>query len=64
MIDAHPEFAEWTGAERLREANAVGAEAIVSACPWCKRVFTDAAAATGDKIKVLDIIELIEQAAY
>jgi Fe-S oxidoreductase len=62
VIDAYPDFAKWTGAERLREANAVGAEAIVSACPWCKRTFMDAAAKTGDKIKVLDIIELIDQA--
>jgi Fe-S oxidoreductase len=61
VIDAYPDFANWTGAERLREANAVGAEAIVSACPWCKRVFLDAAAKTGDKIQVLDIIELIQQ---
>ena len=61
VIDAHPDFAKWTGTQRLREANAVGAEAIVSACPWCKRVFLDAAAETGDKIEVLDILELIEQ---
>jgi Fe-S oxidoreductase len=62
VIDAYPDFANWTGAERLREAKAVGAEAIVSACPWCKRVFIDAAARTGDKIQVLDIIELIDKA--
>jgi Fe-S oxidoreductase len=62
VIDAYPDFANWTGAERLREAKAVGAEAIVSACPWCKRVFLDAAAKTGDKIQVLDIIELIDKA--
>ena len=61
VIDAYPEFATWTGAERLREARAVGAEAIVSACPWCKRVFLDAAEETGDTITVLDIIELVEQ---
>jgi Fe-S oxidoreductase len=61
VIDAHPDFAQWTGTQRLREAKAVGAEAIVSACPWCKRVFLDAAAETGDRIQVLDILELIEQ---
>jgi len=62
VIDAYPEFAKWTGTERLREAKAVGAEAIVTACPWCKRAFLDAAAGSGDKIQVLDIIELIQQA--
>ncbi len=61
VIDAFPDFAAWTGAERLKEAHQVGAEAIVSACPWCKRNFLDAAAQTGDKIQVLDIIELIQQ---
>ena len=61
VIDAYPDFAKWTGAERLNEAGAVGAEAIVSACPWCKRNFLDAAEQTGDKIEVLDIIELVQK---
>jgi Fe-S oxidoreductase len=62
VIDAYPDFAIWTGSERLREANAVGAEAIVSACPWCKRNFLDAAKETYDKIKIYDIIELVQKA--
>ena len=62
VIDAFPDFAAWTAAERLREARAVGAEAIVSACPWCKRSFLDAAAETGEKIEVYDIIELVQKA--
>ncbi|MBN2075507.1 MAG: (Fe-S)-binding protein [Dehalococcoidales bacterium] len=61
VIDAFPDFARWTANERLREAHAVGAEAIVSACPWCKRNFLDAARETGDSIEVLDIIELVQQ---
>jgi hypothetical protein len=56
------DFSIWTGAERLKEANAVGAKAIVSACPWCKRNFWDAAKAIGDKIEVYDIIELVQKA--
>jgi len=62
VIDAHPDFALWTGTERLREAHAVGAEAIVSACGWCKRNFLDAAAESGDNIEVYDIIELVQKA--
>ena len=62
VIDAYPEFALWTGAERLREAGAVGAEAIVSACPWCQRNFLDAARETDNDIKVYDLIELVEKA--
>jgi Fe-S oxidoreductase len=62
VIDAYPEFAAWTGNERLKEANAVGAEAIVSACGWCKRNFTDATKEYGEKIKIYDIIELLQMA--
>jgi Fe-S oxidoreductase len=62
VIDAYPDFATWTGAERLKEAKAVGAKAIVSACPWCTRNFTDTARETGDKIEVHDIIDLVQQA--
>lgn len=62
VIDAFPDFAVWTGTERLKEANSVGAEAIVSACPWCKRNFLESARKTGDPIEVLDIIELVERA--
>jgi len=59
VIDSYPDFAGWTAAERLKEAEAVGAEAIVSACPWCKRNFLDAAGRSGNDLKVLDIIELV-----
>ena len=62
VIDTHPDFAAWTGTERLKEARAVGAEAIVSACGWCKRNFLDAAAESGDDIEVYDIIELVQKA--
>ncbi len=60
--EAYPDFAVWTGAARLEEARAVGAEALVSACPWCKRNFLDAASESDSPIKVYDIIELIDQA--
>ena len=59
--DAYPDFAIWTAAERIREAQSVGAEAIVSACPTCKQNFSDAVKETGEKIKVLDVIELVQE---
>jgi Fe-S oxidoreductase len=62
VIDAYPDFAIWTGAERLREAKAVGARAIVSACPWCERNFLDSVKETGESIEVYDIIELVQKA--
>jgi Fe-S oxidoreductase len=60
--DAYPDFAIWTGTERLKEAKATGAEAIVTACPWCKRNFTDVIGETQDRFKVFDIVELVQQA--
>lgn len=60
--EAYPEFATWTAGQRLEEARAVGAEALVSACGWCKRSFIDARSDTGRDIKVYDLIELVQQA--
>lgn len=62
VIDAFPDFAVWTGAERIKEAKAVGAKAIVSACPWCTRNFKDTVSQTGEKIEVYDIIDLVQRA--
>jgi len=62
VIDAYPEFAQWTANERIEEAKTTGAEALVTACPWCKRNFVDVINASGERLKVLDIIELVEQA--
>jgi Fe-S oxidoreductase len=33
---ANPELADWIAEERLREARASGAEAVVSCCPFCR----------------------------
>ena len=58
---AYPDFAIWTATERIKEAETTGAEALVTACPWCERVFKDALKNNGHKIKVYDIVELIDQ---
>ena len=60
--DTSPEFSAWTASERITEANATGAEALVTACPWCESNFRDATDENGKKIDVLDIIELVEKA--
>ncbi len=60
--EAYPEFSNWTATERLEEAKETGAEAIVSACGWCERNFLDAIKENGDKMKVLDVAELVQQA--
>ena len=60
--ETYPDFAIWTALERIREAKSTGAEAIVTACPWCKNNFTDEIKESGDKIKVYDVVEIIQQA--
>jgi Fe-S oxidoreductase len=60
--EAYPEYSNWTATERIAEAKATGAEALVSACPWCERNFIDAISAMGDTMKVYDIVELVQQA--
>jgi Fe-S oxidoreductase len=55
--EAYPEFSNWTASERITEAKSTGAEALVTACPWCERNFLDAGG-----MKILDIIELVQQA--
>jgi Fe-S oxidoreductase len=60
--EAYPEFSRWTASERISEAMSTGAEALVSACPWCERNFRDAAAAMGESLQVYDIVELVRQA--
>jgi Fe-S oxidoreductase len=60
--EAFPDFSNWTAKERLEEAAATGAEAIVTACPWCERNFLDALQNGGAKLKVLDVMQLVERA--
>ncbi len=60
--EAYPEYSRWTASERIAEAKATGAEALVTACPWCERQFRDAVVAQGIDMKVLDIVELVQQA--
>ena len=59
--EAYPDFAAWTARERIREARAVGAEAIVTACPTCRQNFVDVLKETGDNLKVLDIVEVVKE---
>jgi Fe-S oxidoreductase len=60
--EAYPDFATWTANERIEEAKFTGAEAIVTACPWCENNFTESINKTSGTMKVFDIIQLINQA--
>jgi Fe-S oxidoreductase len=56
--EAFPDFAAWAAEQRLEEVEEVAAEAIVSACPWCKENFAQAVGKNGSP-KVLDFSELV-----
>jgi Fe-S oxidoreductase len=60
--EAFPEHSAWTAAERVSEAIDTGADAIVTACPWCETNFRDVIEERGDKIKVYDIVDLVSMA--
>jgi len=60
--EAYPEFSRWTADERIEEALSTGAEAIVSACPWCERNFLDSTRGSGKKLAVFDVMQLVERA--
>jgi len=55
--ETNPEFAAWTAAERMEEAESTGAQALVTACPHCVRNL----AGNGD-LEVFDVVEILNQA--
>ncbi len=60
--ETNPEFARWTARERIREAEATGAGAIVTACPGCERNFKDTLKESGSSLKVYDVVEILARA--
>jgi Fe-S oxidoreductase len=61
VTDSNPDFAQWTATERIFEAIASGAEAVVTACPWCEKTLNEAIEETGTRMKVYDIVELVAE---
>ncbi|MGO9118590.1 MAG: (Fe-S)-binding protein [Desulfomonilaceae bacterium] len=57
--EAYPDFAKWAAAHRLEEVREIGAETLVSTCPWCKNNFAQAVKDSGGDVQVLDISEVI-----
>ena len=59
---AFPEFTSWTASERIEEAKATGAEALITCCPACKEVLEKTAQSRTKDMKVYDITEIILEA--
>lgn len=53
---ADPELAEYAASERRREAESIGAQAIISACPFCRESLDTE---DGRNIKYYDLTELM-----
>jgi len=62
VLEAYPDFSDWTAEERIEEAISAGAEAIVSACPWCERNFRDAIERMGVGMRAYDIVDIVKEA--
>jgi heterodisulfide reductase subunit D len=58
---AFPDFALWSATRRLEEAEKLGAETLVSSCPFCKRNLGDASRKRGG-MEVRDLSELLAEA--
>ncbi len=56
-----PEFAKWVTKERIFEAEYIGAEAIITTCPICERMFMEAIEETQKNIAVYDLAEVLEK---
>lgn len=59
---AFAEFAVDVATARLHAAEKVGAEALVSACPFCERNFSDAAQKNLPDMQILDVVKLASKA--
>jgi Fe-S oxidoreductase len=52
---------ERVSSARLRQAEATGAQTLAVGCPFCMLMLTDASRATGEKMQVRDVAEIIAE---
>ena len=64
LLEAYPDQAAWAAQERIKEARVTtGADTLVTACPWCEYSLKNAVEATGARMKINDIAEIIQRAS-
>lgn len=56
------DFALWTAQERIEEACSIGAEALISCCPYCEENFKEAIKKNDHEIEIYDMAELLAKA--
>ena len=57
--EAFPDLASFSARHRMDEVEEIGAEVLISACPWCKNNFAQAARDSSGGVKVMDFSELV-----
>ena len=62
MRNGYLDFAQWTAEKRIEEAEATGAEALVTYCPHCEENLGEAIQRRGNKMKVHDLLDLVLKA--
>jgi Fe-S oxidoreductase len=55
----YPDMAIDTAKERIIEAQATGAQAIVTSCPFCYLNLSDGAKAMGSNMQILELLEVL-----
>jgi len=61
-LEAFEDFSIHTATERMEEAMSTKADAMVTACPWCERIFSDAAESHGMEFPVFDVMDIVAKA--
>jgi Fe-S oxidoreductase len=59
---AFPDMALTIATERIEEAKETGAEALVTSCPYCEQNLVDPIRRNKEKLKVLDLTDLVLEA--
>ncbi|MGY5876734.1 MAG: (Fe-S)-binding protein [Candidatus Thorarchaeota archaeon] len=56
---AYPDFALWTANERIEEAESTGADALISACPFCSTNLQDGLKTRENPMEYYDLTEIV-----
>ncbi|MBN1289539.1 MAG: (Fe-S)-binding protein, partial [Actinobacteria bacterium] len=60
--EAFEGLSNWAASERIEEAKASGAQAMVTACGWCERNFKDVIDESDQGLEIYDVVELVQKA--
>jgi Fe-S oxidoreductase len=63
MKSGYNDISTGISSTRITEAEATGAEYLISACPFCEQNFRDGIIGVNSKLKVLDVVQLMANAA-